>query len=140
MQPLERRLLKDRFHLVVHRETRQVEGYGLLVAKSGPKLQSANGDSHVGYMLSDTLRFSSISLDTFAAAVARVVGRPVADRTGIKGNYNIELHYAPADSSDSAYPSIFGALQEQLGLKLEPQQVPDEILVIDSVDREPTEN
>ena len=66
-------------------------------------------------------------------------GRPVVDKTGIKGNYDIVLDYAPDGVADSPLPSIFTALQE-LGLKVEAQKVPVEMLVIDHVERIPTEN
>jgi len=65
---------------------------------------------------------------------------PVVDRTGIEGTYHIDLRFAPEDSLDSSFPSIFTAIQEQLGLKLESQRMPMEMLVIDRCQRVPTEN
>ena len=75
-----------------------------------------------------------------AGMLARPVGRPVVDKTGITGKYDITLNFAPEGSTDSTLPSIFTALQEQLGLKLEPQKVPVEILVIDHLEKMPSEN
>ena len=69
-----------------------------------------------------------------------VVGCPVIDQTGIKGIFRIKVNYAPDTDPNSSFPSIFTALQETLGLKLVPQSVPVEMLVIDHVDRIPTEN
>ena len=75
-----------------------------------------------------------------ASMLTRPVGRPVVDKTGITGNYDIALNFAPEGSTDSTLPSIFTALQEQLGLKLEPQKVPVEMLVIDHLEKVPSEN
>lgn len=72
--------------------------------------------------------------------LAHVMAKPVADQTGLRGTYDIRLNYAPMDGTDSSLPSIYTALEEQLGLKLEKQTVPVEIFVIDHVDKEPTEN
>jgi uncharacterized protein (TIGR03435 family) len=72
--------------------------------------------------------------------LAGVIRSPVADKTEIKGKYDIKLDYAPNNATDSPLPSIYTALQEQLGLKLIRQKVPVEMLVIDHVDRVPTEN
>jgi uncharacterized protein (TIGR03435 family) len=76
----------------------------------------------------------------FVPILSHPVGYPVVDKTGITGNYDIKLSYAPANDPNSNLPDLFTALQEQLGLKLESQKVPVEILVIDHVDRIPTEN
>ncbi len=62
------------------------------------------------------------------------------DKTGIAGEYEINLHYAPEDGTDSTLPSLFTAVQEQLGLKLEPREVPVQVVVVDHVEQEPVEN
>jgi len=67
-------------------------------------------------------------------------GRPVIDKTGIVGKYDFTLKYATANHPDSNLPDLFTAVQEQFGLKLVPQKVPVETLVIDHVDKIPTEN
>ena len=77
---------------------------------------------------------------TFAGILERVVLQPVLNHTGITGTYNINLDYAPMDATDSELHSIFTVLEEQLGLKLVPQKVPVDELMIDRVDRAPTEN
>ena len=76
----------------------------------------------------------------FASMLGQTLGVPVVDRTGIKGTYEIDLKFAPEDSTDSPLPSIFTAVEEQLGLKLESQKVPLEMLVIDYCRRVPTIN
>jgi uncharacterized protein (TIGR03435 family) len=138
MQPLIQRLLVDRFHLKVHRETRNQSGSALEVAKNGPKLHASEGKSDMGQIMLDQLQCPKCSLGTLAAVLVRVTGHPVTDKTGVSGDFNIDLHYAPKEATDSPLPSIYVALQEQLGLKLSPQQVPVEMLVVDHVDRVPT--
>jgi uncharacterized protein (TIGR03435 family) len=64
----------------------------------------------------------------------------VVDRTGLTGTYDFTLSYAPANDPNSSLPDFFTALQEQLGLKLQPQKIPVDFLVIDHTDRVPTEN
>jgi uncharacterized protein (TIGR03435 family) len=66
--------------------------------------------------------------------------QPVVDATGIDGLYDINLKFAPAGATESELPSIFTAVQEQLGLKLEPRKVPVENLVVDHVEKEPVDN
>jgi uncharacterized protein (TIGR03435 family) len=140
MMPLLQQLLEDRFHLAVHREMKDFPGYALVVAKNGPKLRPSKEISGHGQIESDRLLCPGCSLGALAGMLARVTGRPIADKTGIKGTYDIKLEYAPNDATDSPLASIFTALQEQQGLKLIPQKVPVEILAIDHAERVPTEN
>ena len=128
MRPMLQQLLVQKFHLAVHREMKDVEGYALVVAKGGAKLTPASGDSERKYILPSGIRFGNTSIATFAAALARSASRPVVDKTGLEGNYDINLEFA-------APPALFSALEEQLGLRLEPRKVPFEMLVIDKVDR-----
>jgi len=139
-KPLLQQMLKQRFKLAVHHETRDVPGYVLVVAKDGPKLKPGKETAAYGYILPDGLQSPSESIGSLAAMLARPLGRPVIDKTGIAGNYEINLSYAPAASTDSTLPSIFTAVQEQLGLKLESQKVPQDFLVIDHIEKVPTEN
>jgi uncharacterized protein (TIGR03435 family) len=134
-------LLIERFQLAFHREPKDVSGYALVVAKGGPKLSRAReGSAPKGYIFSDGLRGESMSMSALAAMLTSPVGQQVVDRTGIIGSYEINLKFAPSGATDSSYPSVFTALQEQLGLKLEPQKVPVEMLVIDHLEKMPTEN
>ena len=144
MQPLLQHLLEQRFHLTTHHEKKEVLGYGLVVAKGGPKLQANKGAPQLGYIFSNEIRIQNAPVNTLASTLAGPMRRPVVDKTGIEGMYDFDLKYAPenapSNSADSNLPDIFTAVQEQLGLKLEPQKVPVEILVIDHVERTPTEN
>ena len=135
-------LLKERLHLSVHREMKQVQGYALVVAKDAPRLQvSQGGFPERTEHLDDGLRSPNITLQTFcSSALTGLVGDPVADATGIKGNFDIRLKFAQEGDVNSPLPSIFTALQEQLGLKLASRKVPLQMIVIDHVDRVPTEN
>ena len=112
-----------------------------MVAKGGPKLKpAAAAASTGGVILKNGLRQPNASMEVLAGMLARPTGRPVADRTGIQGRYDIVLEYVDAESTDSRLPSIFTAVREQLGLRLEKQKVPVQPLVIDHVDKVPLEN
>lgn len=140
LRPMLQQFLADRFKLVVHREVKDSQGYVLITAKDGPKLQATKGNPPRPMILKGGLRAENISIEVLAAMLKSPTGREVVDKTGIKGNFDIKLDYAPEGDTDSSLPSIFTALQEQLGLKLVPQKVPVESLVIDHVEKVPTEN
>jgi uncharacterized protein (TIGR03435 family) len=141
MKPLVQRLLADRFKLTYHRETKETNGYALVAAKSGPKLQAAKpGASKGGNILRDGIQIQSATMKALASMLAIPLRQPVVDKTGIAGDYEIKLSFAPNDATDSTLPTLFTALQEQLGLRLESTKVPVEMLVIDHVEKVPTEN
>jgi uncharacterized protein (TIGR03435 family) len=148
------RLLEDRFQLKYHWETKEAAAYHLVVSKAGKLRESGPGDcppSADGPC--GTLRNSpgntkgyKLTSGELAGSLSFFVGRPVLDKTGLTGKYDIELQWtpervqlqSPAPSEESS-PSIFTALQEQLGLKLESAKGPMKTLVIDHVER-PSEN
>jgi uncharacterized protein (TIGR03435 family) len=158
-------MLADRFKLKVRQETRELPIYALVVAKSGPKLEAAAPgvgiESHTRHFLmgKDHLTADGSDMAYLAWALAQQLGRTVLDQTGLKGNFKLALHWTPdpgqpdlsrgpadatlaADTppaSDSSGPSIFTALEEQLGLKLESTKGPVDVLVIDHIER-PSEN
>jgi uncharacterized protein (TIGR03435 family) len=147
-------LLADRFKLAMHPETRELPIYALVVAKGGPKLGIAQQDGTTVNHGRDHIEVQgSNSVALIAEELSKDVGRPVVDKTGISGRYDIKLHWTPDDSptpkpngadgdsaaADSAGPSIFTAIQEQLGLKLESQKGPVQVLVIDHIEM-PSEN
>lgn len=143
LRPLLRDLLEQRFHLVTHREMKMVKGYALMVAKGGTKLQPTKADRPPGFRLytgPGRLEGLNWSIAYLATMLTPRVGLPVIDKTGVAGSYDIKLEFAPELESDSAFPSIFIALQESLGLRLSAQKVPTEMLAIDHVDRFPTAN
>lgn len=153
-------LLADRFQLRLHRETREGPVYALIAGKNGPKIQAEadgaprgpNSGTRVSRMATgDTeITVSGIPLTVFANLISNQVGRTVLDKTGLKGNFTFKLTFAPdtlqqpwaADkgtdhplSTDADGPSIFTALQEQLGLKLDPQKGPVDVVVIDEAQK-----
>lgn len=149
-----RTLLAERFKLVAHVETREQQVYSLTLSRSdgrlGPQLQPSAPESGAvaGYPMSSvgngTARINGrrVSMDTLAIMLTgSVFNQRVLNRTGLSGEFDIDLRFTPDSSPAVApeYPSIFTAVQEQLGLKLEPSRGPVEILVIDSVER-PTPN
>jgi uncharacterized protein (TIGR03435 family) len=140
-------LLADRFHLKIHRESRELSVYALVVGKNGPKLSSDGrgicGSRTSGFMTSVGAGFRlfascapNTSLVQLAELLARETDRPVVDQTGLTGGYAFKLQWtedtAPVQS-DSA-PSFFTAVQEQLGLRLDPQRAMTDVLVIDHAD------
>jgi uncharacterized protein (TIGR03435 family) len=183
-------LIVERFHLVLHHESREVAGYELVVGKNGSKLKvstqaivstaqtppvgaavSQKTDSN-GFPVLDgpgvAMRMGippgakrpSIYLAARAQTMSGLVhtigeelGRPVSDHTGLTREYDYTIEFAPdtgglgppsagqaPETLDESGPNIGTALEQQLGLKLRPQKVPIDIVIIDSVDKEPTAN
>ena len=189
-----RHLLEDRFALIYHHETRQLAGYELVVAKSGPHLTKSTGpppdpaiprgpmfevkngvpqfskDAGSGQLWYDSTaiwRGRNKTLKALASDLANHLDGPVMDATGLKGEYDYTLTFTPVPKSaqgivlsplpppaspdptaggDEAsapmeHPLLRDALREQLGLELRPvKNVPVDVVVIDSANREPTEN
>ena len=143
-------LLAERFKLAVHRETTEQRVYFLVVGKNGTKLKAAEkadeqevqqvrGDRLAAQVLSGGVMGDSMALGSLAGSLARVLGYQVLDRTGLTGTFDINLKWTPDDSKGTG-PSLFTAIQEQLGLKLEPGKAPVEVLMVDHAERIPTEN
>jgi len=141
LRPMLVSLLAERFGLVTHRETKTVSGYALVTAKGGSKLRASDASRAAR---SAIFRGRIIGQGADMVLLASMLGRPldvpVVDKTGLKGIYEIDLKFAPEDGADSSLPSIFTAIQEQLGLRLESQKVPMQMLVIDRCQRVPMEN
>jgi uncharacterized protein (TIGR03435 family) len=145
-------LLAARFKLAVHRETRELPTYAMVVTKNGPKLnltEAVQGPVSARNPFSMTnrgrLSGTKVSTDMLAKVLSDQLGRAVEDRTGLKGVFDFTLEWAPeTDAAASAdlptNASIFTAIQEQLGLKLESRKGPVEVLVIDHIENTPTEN
>jgi uncharacterized protein (TIGR03435 family) len=133
-QTLLRALLKDQFKLVVHDETREMPVFGLVLSRSdgrlGPKLVKSDSDCAACGARSNSGSFSgkAVPISQLAASLGFFAGRFVIDRTALTGGYDMELTWTPDDSDG---PSLFTALQEQLGLKLVPERGPVSVLVVD---------
>ena len=154
-------LLADRFKLVARLEKRELQSYALVKARTDGQLGrnlklsttvcvGPRGEANplaiqcaVQGGANGALKLVGVPMPQLAALISLVVGRPVADRTGLAGNYDLELRFAgnllPVSTGDSETPSIFTALQEQLGLKLDAEREIADVLVIDRIDR-PSEN
>ena len=168
-------LLEDRFQLKLHRETREASVYDLTITKGGSKLKLSEDQTPPSLpgpgaaplqpgtiargamkMVNGDFEASALSFGDFAKALSALyLHRPVNDKTGLKGLYDIKLRWtpdsaigvsvgpggpvAPAPSIDPSVPDIFTAIQEQLGLKLDSAKGLVEFLVIDSAQR-PSQN
>src|SRR3569833_1505762 len=125
-------LLASRFALRAHHETKELTSYALRVAKSGPKLKvvTAPGEQ-LGFRGSRGHNQGfAITMPMFAKELGRLTGRPVIDRTGLTGKYDYVLDWSLDSDTSGAGPTIFTALQEQLGLRLESVKAAVDTLVI----------
>ncbi|MBV9397492.1 MAG: TIGR03435 family protein [Bryobacterales bacterium] len=136
-------LLADRFHLKIHRERREVSGFHLVVAKNGPRMAIAKADEKGAHFTANNthLTATNVTMQGFAVRLSRDrdVAKIVIDKTGLTGTFDFELNWARADDTSAERPVLFTAIQEQLGLKLEPVKIPIQAVVIDEADK-PTEN
>jgi uncharacterized protein (TIGR03435 family) len=172
-------LLEDRFKLKVHRETKEMPIYTLGFAKNGSKLPEAKDGGCVrfgpdspppplpapgqlppivcgGFLRApNLLQAGKVDMKQLVNVLSDVLGRPVTDKTGFAGTFDVKLEFSPEGTSfgggpagggglaliggpppgDDSKPSIFTALQDQLGLKLDSQKGPGEILVIDHAEK-----
>jgi uncharacterized protein (TIGR03435 family) len=134
-------MLAERFKLALQRETRMLPVYELVTAKNGPKLQPGSGGGNDGISSSGgSVKARTVTMAFFAATLSRYIGTPVFDKTGLSGAFDFNMEYAPDDRGNSDKPSVFTAVQEQLGLKLQAAKGPVEVLVIDHAEKVPTEN
>lgn len=141
VRPMLQTLLADRFQLRLHRETKELLVYDLVVGKNGPKLKESTGPRPprpVAYN-GPAIRFDLLdrSIADLIAFVAPNVDRPVLDKTGLTGRYDFSLEYTrgnPEVASPDNDRSIFAAVQD-LGLKLAPAKEPAEVLVIEHAEK-----
>jgi uncharacterized protein (TIGR03435 family) len=139
-------LLADRFRLQLHHETRTVPGYTLTLAKGGIKATPADPSRHSGGNGGRGFIDSAASqLSELTIRLSALLGQPVVDMTGDNRKFDFHLRWTPddtqtgADSAAPDRPSLFTALQEQLGLKLESGKVSGDVLVVDHAEL-PTDN
>ncbi len=157
-----RALLADRFQLKLHTVTKEMPVYELVVAKGGPKLQESKNEGSGGrrglMMRPGELTGADANMKFLARVVSQETSRVVIDKTGLTGRYDFTLHFTPerrpgpfpgADGgpgpgpgpemkppdADANGPTLVTALQEQLGLKLQPAKGPVDILVIDHIEK-----
>ena len=167
-------LLADRFKLTIHRDTKELPVYSLVIGKGGSKLKEAKpGDTYPnspqlpggrggrgtvmfgGRGGAQTLTAQAVPVSTLVRMLSGNLGRPVLDKTGLTGVYDYTLQFAPDQTQgpsfggpdgglrggdagappESTAPSIFTAVQEQLGLKLESGKGPVELIVIERIEK-----
>ncbi len=136
---LTRSLLVKRFAFQFHRELRDMAEYVLEVEKSGFKLKPDTSDAKPG--MSDSsqgavvvLHATKMNMFYLTRYLAQRLGRPVVDKTGIAGDFDFDLKWAPDQASDSVSPSIFASLQD-IGLRLVSTKGPVEVIVVDRIEK-----
>jgi uncharacterized protein (TIGR03435 family) len=152
-------LLAERFQLALHRENREQPIYSLVIARNGPKLAKAKHDTCAestmedpcgGFRIANRSRMwgGTVTVKQFADELTYMMGRMVMDKTGIAGLYDIRVewtpeHFGPEPGTevkpDEANGTLFTAVQEQLGLRLQSEKAPVDTVVVDRVSR-PTAN
>jgi uncharacterized protein (TIGR03435 family) len=145
-------LLADRFKLEVRHVTKEVPGYALVPAKGGPKLKTSAADDQPAMgvrrkadpsgQIASNMVGRKMEMRDLAFLLVMLTNRPVIDRTGLTGQFNFDLDFAPLDgdaAANSSAPSLFTAMQEQLGLRLDTAKAPLDGLVIERAER-PSEN
>jgi uncharacterized protein (TIGR03435 family) len=137
-----RTLLAERCELAVRKDTRQAPGYALAIVTRVKLTETANPLPAGTVRGRGEINGRSGTMRMLASVLTQYVGRPVVDRTGLTGNYDYKLKYADdpdPEATVSEGASIFTALQEQLGLKLESARVPIDTIVVERVSR-PSDN
>ncbi len=155
-------LLADRFHLQAHTESKEMPVYALIVAKNGSKLVESDPESKgpsLGFSGNrggkTSVTANKVTMKIFSEALSNQLGRTVIDRTGLNSSYTFKMEFTPdlpvgsgkegADGEKADIsalpdgPTVFTALTEQLGLRLESRKGPVEIVVIDHAEK-PTDN
>jgi len=149
MRPMLQALLLERFQMKVHRETREMAAYLLLPGKGAAKVKESAADSLAGLVPNKEggVLFRHFGLSRLTFLLTRRMDHPVLDQTGLKGIYDYSLdisglsEFSGPPSPDPNGMSIFAAVQQDLGLKLElRKQQPIEVLVIDVASKMPTAN
>ena len=142
-------LLTERFQIALHREQKQLSYVALVIGKKGAKLQEAVADSDASgnKFLIGQIFSNHISMTMLSTLLSRFPGQTVVDMTGLKGEYDLKLAWTPDNPAAAAAidasadgPSLFAAVEQQLGLKLDVRKGPVEILVIDHAEKVPVGN
>ncbi len=161
MQMMVQKLLADRCKLTFHHDKRELSVYVISLASGGPKMTKSTGDPHdpgafLFRNLGDLIVRNQTMTDFATWMQAGVMDKPVVDQTGLTDKYDFQLKWTPDESQfgqfrgtgaivppptddPKAPPSLYTAIQEQLGLKMGPAKFPDDVIVIDHVEK-PSEN
>lgn len=144
-------LLVDRLKVALHHESRELPFLALVVGKNGPKVlessQTARPGAGGNSAVLGHINGQQLSMQVLATLLSRFERQIVIDMTGLKGSYQVKLEWTsdvnrpiPAEIDVGTGPSIFTAVQEQLGLKLESRRGPLDVLVVDHAEKAPAEN
>jgi uncharacterized protein (TIGR03435 family) len=149
------KLVAERFQLKFHHDKKELAVYALQVGKTGPKLTKSEGNAAglpgLFFTGAGVLNVTNATMLDFADLMQEaVLDRPVLDQTGLKDRYDFQLKWTPDESQfggrfrslpplDNPAPGLYTAIQEQIGLRLEPTRAPADVLVIDHVEK-PTAN
>jgi uncharacterized protein (TIGR03435 family) len=140
LRPCLQALLTERFQLKFHRGMKQGSVYSLLVGRNGSKLTGHSGDGTAAISACNgdgkgEITGRKVTMARLAQYLSGQAGRPVIDNTGLGGEYDFRVEWSMQEATMPAGPSVFTALQEQLGLRLDATKGPVEIIVIDRVER-----
>jgi uncharacterized protein (TIGR03435 family) len=145
-------LLADRFQLTLHRETKDRSGYALKAGKNGSRLKPAGENEVLGFASSGYVRtFRKMPIAGLVSFIAGTARQPVVDMTGLEGSYNFTIDLTPPEGTSSVpdgipkadttdvFTRLREAVEDQLGLRIDPQRVSVENLIIEKAER-PSEN
>ena len=134
MRSMVKALLADRMALQVHKEQKEMAVISLTVAKAGSKLAHSRRPSGPTFRGRPNSMFgTNLTMDMLCSVLAERLERPVLNRTGLDGQFDVRVQWSGSDGTDTG-PSIYTAFEEQLGLKLESDRARTDILVVDHVD------
>jgi len=148
LQLMVQSLLKERFHLSYRRESREGKVLALVVAKNGHKLKPVTGEcvpAPTGgpcgsfRAANGRIEATQATMTQFAARLTRSLAQNVVDKSGLTGMYDLTLVWAPENEVQGDAPTVYTAIQEQLGLRLESTRGPVDTFVVERVDK-PTDN
>jgi uncharacterized protein (TIGR03435 family) len=136
-------LLAERFKLALHHEARPIQAYVLEVKKNGPALEKGDGQGSRTSNGRGDIVATNATMDRFAEILSRQMDLPVVNHTELEGVFNLKLKWTPDNGKPTKVeegavpegPTIYTAIQEQLGLRLRAQKVPVDVIVIDHAEK-----
>lgn len=135
-------LLTERLKVTVHHEQKELPHLALVAGKNGPKLKEVRTSTGANTAARGRITAKNMQMRGLATLLSRFERQTIVDMTGLKGYFEFKLEWTPDDGikPDDSGPSIFAAVQEQLGLKLESTRGPIDVLVVDHAEKIPTDN
>ncbi|HVV45043.1 MAG TPA: TIGR03435 family protein, partial [Bryobacteraceae bacterium] len=134
-----RQLLSDRFHVQVHHEKKEMTVYSLQVGKKGPKFSpGGSAGPYLSRPAPGKLVGQKASMGSLVSSLTGVLGRPVIDDTGLTGGFDFTLTWTPETAgrpADTPGASLFSALEDQIGLKVESKKAPMDVIVVDQAQK-----